>query len=124
MVLFEELNAYKSFNAAIDFEDGRFSLCRFPNGVTLNHMCIIIRSHLIGPSEPLLSHLWYHISAEFVVKGIDEFLFVRSDEDLQHAIHWHSMMVPTTLIFFYVNFMKVEKCDNFVCFNIELIEFI
>jgi len=30
MVLFEELNAYNSFNAVIDFEDGRFSLCRLP----------------------------------------------------------------------------------------------
>jgi len=24
------------------------------------------------------------------------------------------MMVPTVTISFYVNFMKVEKCDNFV----------
>jgi len=114
MVLFEELNAYNSFNATIDFEDGRFSLCRTPNRVTLNHMSIIIRSHLMGPSEPPLSHLWYHVPPEFVAEGIDEFLFVRNDEDLQHAIQWHSMMVPTVTISFYVNFMKVEKCDNFV----------
>ena len=114
MVLFEELNAYNSFNAAIDFEDGRFSLCRLPNGVTLNHMHIIIRSHLMGPSKPPLSHLWYHVPPEFVAEGIDEFLFVRNDEDLQHAIQWHSMIVPTVTISFYVNFMKVEKCDNFV----------
>jgi len=26
-------------------------------------------------------------------------------------------MVPTKIISFYVNFMKVEKCDNFVFFN-------
>ena len=83
MVLFEELNAYNSFNAAIDFEDGRFSLCRLPNGVTLNHM---IRSHLMGPSEPPLSHLWYHVPPEFVAEGIDEFFFARNDEDLQHVI--------------------------------------
>jgi len=114
MVLFEELNAYNSFNAAIDFEDGRFFLYRIPNGVTLNHMCIIIRSHLIGPFEPPLSHLWYHVPPEFVEESIDEFLFVRNDEDLQHAIQWHSMMVSTTTISFYVNFMKVEKYDNFV----------
>ena len=83
MVLFEELNAYNSFNAAIDFEDGRFSLCRLPNGVTLNHM---IRSHLMGPSEPPLSHLWYHVPPEFVEEGIDEFPFIRNEEDLHHAI--------------------------------------
>jgi len=86
MVFCEELNAYKSFNVAIDFEDRRFSLCRIPNGVTLNHMCIIIRSHLMGPFEPPLSHLWYHVPPEFVEEGIGEFLFVRNDEDLQHAI--------------------------------------
>jgi len=49
-------------------------------------MRIIIRSHLMGPSEPPLSHLWYHVPPEFVAEGIDEFLFVRNDEDLQHAI--------------------------------------
>jgi len=114
MFLYEELNAYNFFNAVIDFEDGSFSLCRIPNGVTLNHMCIIIRSHLMGPSEPQLSHLWYHVPLEFAVEGINEFLFVRNDEDLQHVIQWHSMMVPTMTISFYVNFMKVEKCDNFV----------
>jgi len=114
MVLFEELNAYNSFNAAIDFEDGRFSLCRLPNGATLNHMRIIIRIHFMGPSKPPLSHLWYHVPPGFFAEGIDEFLFVRNDEDLQHAIQWHSMMVPTVTISFYVNFMKVEKCDNFV----------
>jgi len=114
MVLFEDLNAYNSFNAAIDFKDGRFSLCRFANGVTLNHMRIIIRSHLIGPFEPPLSHVWYHVPPEFVAQGIDESFFIRNDEDLQHAIQWHAMMVPTTTISFYVNFMKVEKCDNFV----------
>jgi len=107
LVLFEKLNAYKSFNAAIDFEDGRFSLCRLPNVVTVNHMHIIIRSHLMGPSKPLLSHLWYHVPPKFVAEGIDESLLVRNDEDLQHAIQWHSMMVPTTTISFYVNFMKV-----------------
>ena len=114
MVLFEELNSYNSFNAAIDFEDGRFSLCRFANGVTLNHMHIIIRSHLMRPSEPPLSHLWYHVPLEFVAQGIAEFLFIRNDEDLQHAIQWHAIMVLTTTISFYVNFMKVEKCDKFV----------
>jgi len=115
MVFCEELNAYNSFNSAIDFDDGRFSLCRIPNGVTLNHMRIITRSHLMRPFEPPLSHLWYHVPPEFVEEGIDEFLFVRNDKDLQHAIQWHSMMLPTATISFYVNFMKVEKCENFVC---------
>ena len=114
-VFCEEFNAYNSFNVAIDFEDGKVSLCRIPHTITLYHMRIIIRSHLIGPFYPQLSHLWYHVPPEFVKEGIDEFLFVRNDEDLQHAIHWHSMMVPMAKISFYVNFMKVEKCDNFVC---------
>jgi len=98
MILFEDLNAYNSFNVAIDFEDGRFSLCRIPNGVTLNHMRIIIRSHLMGLFEPPLSHQWYHVPPKFVAEGINEFLFVRNDEDLQHVIQWHSMMVPTATI--------------------------
>jgi len=82
MVFCEDLNAYNSFNAAIDFEDGRLCLCRIPNRVTLNHTRVIIRSHLMGQFEPPLNHLWYHVPSEFVEEGIDGFLFVRNDEDL------------------------------------------
>jgi len=69
----------------------------------------------MGPFKPPLSHLWYYVPPKFVEEGIDEFLFIRNDEDIQHAFQWHLMRVPTTTISFYVNFMKVEKCDNFVC---------
>jgi len=82
MVFYEELNAYNSFNVAIDFEDERFSLCKISNGATLKHMHIIIRSHLMRPFEPPLSHLWYHVPPEFVKEGINELLFVRNDKDL------------------------------------------
>jgi len=49
-------------------------------------MRIIIRSHLMKPFEPQLSHLWYHVPPEFVEEGIDEFPFIRNEEDLHHAI--------------------------------------
>jgi len=39
------------------------------------------------PFEPQLSYLWYHVPPESVEEGIDEFLFVRNHEDLQHVIH-------------------------------------
>ena len=45
------------------------------------------KNHLMEPFEPQLSYLWYHVPPESVEEGIDEFLFVRNHEDLQHVIH-------------------------------------
>jgi len=114
MVFTKEMNVLNSFNVGIYFENGRFSFCTFPNGITISHMYTIIRSHLFGPWEPKLIHLWYHVPPQFVEKGTSDFVFLRNDEGVQHVIHWHLVMVPIETMSFYVNFMKVEKSDN-VC---------
>ena len=47
IVHMEELNAYHSFLASINYEGDMNALCRIPNNDTLNHLKKIITSELL-----------------------------------------------------------------------------
>jgi len=63
---------------------------------------------LLGPWDPDLSHLLYHIP-QFVEEGASDFIFLRNEENCQHVIHWNLVTILVKIVSFYVNFIKVEK---------------
>jgi len=43
MLHIDEMNAYNSFCASVDYEGEMSTLCRFPNGITLKHIRGLLR---------------------------------------------------------------------------------
>jgi len=75
----EGMNAYNSFCASVDYECEMFTLCRFPNGVTLNHVKrMMIGSKLLCTQDQEVTNVFYHMS----LISFGDMFFLVSVEDV------------------------------------------